>query len=210
MRGETNLDITRANILFISIHSPHARGDVCWYGMVYRVEQISIHSPHARGDKSASGVAGSPRKFQSTPLMRGETRMKQMITRIFPISIHSPHARGDYPQSILPRPRCISIHSPHARGDQGNEPFRRHYRNFNPLPSCEGRPQQSVHWEITGQFQSTPLMRGETCISTSKHRRKIFQSTPLMRGETRNNARRSTSRGFQSTPLMRGETQCGF
>ena len=35
--------------------------------------------------------------------------------------------------------------------------------DFNPLPSCEGRPEEfdQYHFELRG-FQSTPLMRGET------------------------------------------------
>ena len=55
----------------ISIHSPHARGDVSVPAELL-TSQISIHSPHARGDNS-NRLIGSP----------------------LCISIHSPHARGD-------------------------------------------------------------------------------------------------------------------
>ena len=34
------------------------------------------------------------------------------------------------------------------------------------------------------EFQSTPLMRGETCSSVPTSSVELFQSTPLMRGET--------------------------
>ena len=55
--------------------------------------------------------------FQSTPLMRGETLTTSM--------------------KFLQR--IISIHSPHARGDAGTIPSLLISKNFNPLPSCEGR-----------------------------------------------------------------------
>ena len=56
----------------------------------------------------------------------------------------------------------ISIHSPHARGD--------------PLIGAETLK--------IGQFQSTPLMRGETSATITASQDMLFQSTPLMRGET--------------------------
>ena len=72
MRGETVLDLHRAGWSRISIHSPHARGDLtarltCWQA------GISIHSPHARGDIMEAAELEFLFPFQSTPLMRGET-----------------------------------------------------------------------------------------------------------------------------------------
>ena len=55
----------------ISIHSPHARGDLFIYDLL-AYHDISIHSPHARGDVIFLPTGHSNR-----------------------ISIHSPHARGD-------------------------------------------------------------------------------------------------------------------
>ena len=95
--------------------------------------------------------------------MRGETRMLPCdLHNTHRISIHSPHARGDR-HRICSRCRYrISIHSPHARGD-GHQLYgvQRPY-HFNPLPSCEGRPERTPERDETGRFQSTPLMRGET------------------------------------------------
>ena len=56
------------------------------------------------------------------------------------------------------------------------------------------------------QFQSTPLMRGETPSWRSSTALIPFQSTPLMRGETRACKATLCDTSFQSTPLMRGET----
>ena len=78
--------------------------------------------------------------FQSTPLMRGETDTRFKGFRDADISIHSPHARGDKLQALEPRAEKISIHSPHARGDK-----------------CP----RLCAFQLC-QFQSTPLMRGET------------------------------------------------
>ena len=56
--------------------------------------------------------------FQSTPLMRGETELERRAEVERQISIHSPHARGDF----VPPLKITNID------------------DFNPLPSCEGRP----------------------------------------------------------------------
>ena len=49
MRGETMEQKRHMRSSWISIHSPHARGD-CWCHNDYISDTISIHSPHARGD----------------------------------------------------------------------------------------------------------------------------------------------------------------
>ena len=49
MRGETRPYNRPSDASDISIHSPHARGDVFW-GLQSRNSTISIRSPHARGD----------------------------------------------------------------------------------------------------------------------------------------------------------------
>ena len=50
MRGETLLGGRVGENEKISIHSPHARGDVHHRGHLQAALAISIHSPHARGD----------------------------------------------------------------------------------------------------------------------------------------------------------------
>ena len=55
---------------------------------------------------------------------------------------------------------------------------------FNPRPSCEGRliPKTIANQII--KFQSTPLMRGATRVTSPPAGTDGFQSTPLMRGAT--------------------------
>ena len=102
--------------------------------------------------------------------------------------------------------------------------------HFNPLPSREGRPPLPERRKKMSEFQSTPLMRGETFtvensylgLSISIHSphargdrrageacrmRTSFQSTPLTRGETKSQSFTIRAPRFQSTPLTRGETR---
>ncbi len=55
----------------VSIHAPHARGDVLGLRAAPAV-QVSIHAPHARGDTRSTAHTAQTR-----------------------VSIHAPHARGD-------------------------------------------------------------------------------------------------------------------
>ena len=146
--------------------------------------------------------------FQSTPLMRGETIILLML--------------GYFPTNFNPLPSC--------EGRLTEKGIAYIQRNFNPLPSCEGRLNCDKYRKHCLEFQSTPLMRGETVCPFKRLTNKVeFQSTPLMRGETnlspdlprhladfnplpscegRLQERDKILRfiAFQSTPLMRGET----
>ncbi len=97
-------------------------------------------TPLMRGETVNSAYGYRIFQFQSTPLMRGETIADPILSMQTNISIHSPHARGDLQAEIKQRTHSISIHSPHARGDVSPTLCRLTTANFNPLPSCEGRP----------------------------------------------------------------------
>ena len=56
----------------------------------------------------------------------------------------------------------ISVCSPRTRGDTTKATTQKELAYFNPLPSCEGRRKWCRHEWPPEQFQSTPLMRGET------------------------------------------------
>ena len=71
------------------------------------------------------------------------------------------------------------------------------HKDFNPLPSCEGRP----------SGQSTPLIRGEPSLRQKSPRtRRNFNPLPSHEGRRAISSTGSASQTFQSTPLMRGET----
>ena len=124
----------------ISIHSPHARGDIMTRWMQQKGKFQS--TPLMRGETVDGFSDTISALFQSTPLMRGETRGtgKCLVTRRY----------------FNPLPSCEGRHSVQLRHHS-------QHSDFNPLPSCEGR--LCLVWWILDEmqrFQSTPLMRGET------------------------------------------------
>ena len=170
----------------ISIHSPHARGDIfplpycttlTYFNPLPSCEgrRLGLRQfyqsnnfnplPSCEGRLLLLHPVTAPARFQSTPLMRGETMTSANTAAACYISIHSPHARGDM------RHACKSIDlpafqsTPLMRGETitllmlGYFPV-----NFNPLPSCEGRLRRDIHFMRMCRFQSTPLMRGETLL----------------------------------------------
>ena len=122
------------------ISTPLIRGETVHRRMVFARSHISIRSPHTRGDESCSPAMSMALLFQSTPLIRGETQMCAFFG-----------AR----QYFNPLPSCEG--RPHKIAVRRTTP------DFNPLPSYEGRRRKRSHerW-LDQQFQSTPLMRGET------------------------------------------------
>ena len=145
---------------------------------------ISIHSPHARGDAIHNPSCHVHDAFQSTPLMRGETDSLTIPTSVDRISIHSPHARGDPMRSCIrpidrdfnPLPSCEGRPSPLSQ--------RKGVIDFNPLPSCEGRRGCCTCCGCIMAFQSTPLMRGETPRPDNRHAdRTISIHSPHARGD---------------------------
>ena len=136
-RGETTQCSDLQFRRYISIHSPHARGD--FQGYTTRADiNISIHSPHARGDLCCADDKRRVAISIHSPHARGDQH-RACIWRHQGISIHSPHARGDDITRLVNHCGYISIHSPHARGDFRGRCTWGKYRDFNPLPSCEGR-----------------------------------------------------------------------
>ena len=63
---------------------------------------ISIHAPHAEGDISEATYLDAEVIFQSTPPMRRATKDVAEYKAMLSISIHAPHAEGDSP-ALLPR-----------------------------------------------------------------------------------------------------------
>ena len=185
MRGETSFSRQNSYTTQISIHSPHARGDFLDRVIIGAASNFnplpSCEGRRLRGDNEKYRFGD----FNPLPSCEGRPRRAETLPRSSSISIHSPHARGDGVARGRALEAQISIHSPHARGDPGTT-------------GPQG-PQ--------GEFQSTPLMRGETDALSVFKFTLPFQSTPLMRGETHGIAHLDECSAFQSTPLMRGETR---
>ena len=94
IRGETSSCLPCRIRPWISIHSPHTRGDSARTSTAFFM-RISIHSPHTRGDLFSCACFLFHTIFQSTPLTRGETFSNSSLSSARSISIHSPHTRGD-------------------------------------------------------------------------------------------------------------------
>ena len=139
-RGETRGQCAGREQDCISIHSPHARGDVVLLGggrhlaldfnplpsyegrPDYAARELFTvrfqSTPLIRGETPRSSGISTAKRFQSTPLIRGETIMRDCKIIDYKISIHSPHTRGDRTSPARPTgDYTISIHSPHTRGD---------------------------------------------------------------------------------------------
>ena len=165
---------------------------------------ISIHSPLTRGDHLPHGEAGIPYNFNPLPSCEGRPVQRILDAFIIGISIHSPLTRGDASRSD--RRACrrpISIHSPHTRGDCPSpcRPSRRTY--FNPLPSREGRHLGIDIDKAVREFQSTPLMRGETHPTSFPLVGDVISiHSPHTRGDRASDRCTSFFYAFQSAPLM--------
>ena len=144
--------------LEVSIHAPHARGDILWRLITNRnsfnsrpscegrqrragrgrAPDVSIHAPHARGDTRAGGQA-SRLCFNSRPSCEGRPTVEDLL--------------GDIKFQFTPLMRGATVF--------GVIIFL--FGCFNSRPSCEGRL-GSIAFITLAWFQFTPLMRGATIL----------------------------------------------
>ena len=186
MRGETPSSSLPVHHVAISIHSPHARGDRMasadhtggYFNPLPSCEgrqkgheeghgRFSFQStPLMRGETQAHRPSDSVKLFQSTPLMRGETKAQRPSDSV-KLFQSTPLMRGETLHRVLNIfLHIISIHSPHARGDFPAVRVPAASRNFNPLPSCEGRPCKLADRISSGHFNPLPSCEGRP-ISTA-------------------------------------------
>ena len=167
---------------------------------------ISIHAPHARGDMGAGMDFCASVSFQSTPLMRGATVVRLLLRRgeVFqstPLMRGATRGSGRPPSLgwyFNPRPSC--------EGRRICPRIAPERVNFNPRPSCEGRPSCGCATGFAQISIHAPHARGDWPTPARGPARTRFQSTPLMRGATGARSIVCSSIPFQSTPLMRGAT----
>ncbi len=185
-RGVTMSLIFVNNNIYISIHTPHKRGDLP--PELLKLRKSGFQStPLTRGVTSAGAVIKSVGfQFQSTPLTRGVTALADQLG--VDISNFNPHpSQEGWPGgTALTVPLIgISIHTPHKRGDLKSDRFNNSSSNFNPHPSQEGWPLSTIPKTSRIIFQSTPLTRGVTILLFRMiFFLVLFQSTPLTRGVT--------------------------
>ncbi len=127
----------------VSIHAPLARGDDTHILFVSASSSFNPR-PSCEGRRSGRSAAFFLKRFQSTPLLRGATKRNMDTIMYMRVSIHAPLARGDT--------KARSCH--------------RSSMSFNPRPSCEGRQAMMSGFGGSIEFQSTPLLRGATLMTS--------------------------------------------
>ena len=167
----------------ISIHSPHARGDLTSNPLQLGFTHFNPLPSH-EGRLWAVNHLFTIFRFQSTPLTRGETMWVSSAFRLRQISIHSPHTRGDSAQRRRVRPPLYFNPLPSHEGRHVSGDRQPQHSHFNPLPSHEGRRSSALRCPKILSFQSTPLTRGETRGMDKKDTRdKISIHSPHTRGD---------------------------
>ena len=138
IRGETEFAKACIKPEYISIHSPHTRGDGYVNARARTLENFNP-LPSYEGRQSQHQLLIENSNFNPLPSYEGRlsaTQRKLPFSHFNPlpshegrpytlnpphranrISIHSPHTRGDADYPALTTDDLISIHSPHTRGD---------------------------------------------------------------------------------------------
>ena len=161
MRGETDEDGVYCYFDRISIHSPHARGDfqMCAFSMAH---QYFNPLPSCEGRHDTAFPCPAERNFNPLPSCEG--RLCASVS-------------GAMGTNFNPLPSC--------EGRRARDSPDKAAEDFNPLPSCEGRRSQIKHGKGKAIISiHSPHARGDLARRKSTGFVSEFQSTPLMRGET--------------------------
>ena len=101
MQGATRERHREARRGDISIHAPHAGGDITAILSENRFKRFQS-TPPMQGATSSRATWRCMGRFQSTPPMQGATQMLDAFSNLPPISIHAPHAGGDSTTALFP------------------------------------------------------------------------------------------------------------
>ena len=239
-------------LLYTFQSTPLIRGETEFAKACIKPEYISIHSPHTRGDGYVNARARTLENFNPLPSYEGRQSQHQLLIEnsnfnplpsyegrpgiVFPLFFSSyfnplPSYEGRRGSGLTyTLPSSISIHSPHTRGDGLRRCMRLPNCHFNPLPSYEGRlavsdtvitkidfnplpsyeGRQEVilrHPTISRISIHSPHTRGDKTIFRIFLLQIISIHSPHTRGDLRAQAAHKVELLFQSTPLIRGETQ---
>ena len=91
---------TCCGCIMISIHSPHARGDLGIH--LHRLQRSYFNPlPSCEGRLKSFALIATVRDFNPLPSCEGRRQIADEIELRIAISIHSPHARGDHSKRLL-------------------------------------------------------------------------------------------------------------
>ena len=146
--------------------------------------KISIHSPRARGD-TGKGLEGLPQAdFNPLPSCEGRRRQgrAEALRRGFQ---STPLVRGETCRSKSRRKRRLFQSTPLVRGETAAATAkRRACRDFNPLPSCEGRRSHGRCALCPTYFNPLPSCEGRPARTRQPSRRQTISiHSPRARGD---------------------------
>ena len=128
-----------AKSVFVFQSTPLMRGETAAAISLLHLHCISIHSPHARGDLHRGYGQKAQSHFNPLPSCEGRLGAFLLLDHGASISIHSPHARGDGCCGTSSVQVSVFQSTPLMRGETPRKDIRIAFVYFNPLPSCEGR-----------------------------------------------------------------------
>ena len=142
-----------------------------------------------RGETGIAHLTLSPFEFQSTPLMRGETCL--VVVRTWLDKFQStPLMRGETKQSGC----TCDLHA-----------------DFNPLPSCEGRPLNLDGGLLIINFNPLPSCEGRLRLLTARAPTSDFNPLPSCEGRPETTGISISGRMISiHSPHARGDAALGF
>ena len=100
--------------------------------------------------------------------------------------------------------KLISIHAPRVRGDLTPSNFSQETKDFNPRPSCEGRPSSGLPSLRTANFNPRPSCEGRLYSFALVVMRLISIHAPRVRGDTMDYASFLFCSDFNPRPSCEG------
>ena len=162
-----------------------------------------------RGTTSVKSIIWTVNQFQSTSLLRGTTWLACFLT-LKPWAFQSTSLLRGTTRSTSPRPvQAAQFQSTSLlRGTTAcNGIDSRQNGNFNPRPSCEGRPFWLIAVMLDGNFNPRPSCEGRRCIAFCVILGCLyFNPRPSCEGRPSVKYLSISAFVFQSTSLLRGTT----
>ena len=137
MRGETRF-CCRYVVAIVFQSTPLMRGETFPRGVYVLATNISIHSPHARGDIAPRRMRSNHRYFNPLPscegrrVINGDDNARGDFNPL-------PSCEGRLSSAAPPHAVQYFNPLPSCEGRQQSHALARPSFDFNPLPSCEGR-----------------------------------------------------------------------
>ena len=145
--------------------TPPMRGATPNPGEAPAINFISIHAPHAGGDVPGSAGTATTFDFNPRPPCGGRPAAERRYDGGDGISIHAPHAGGDLNGPVVQHENGLFQSTPPMRGATLDSAIHSGLYLFQSTPPMRGATTGSATRMATYGFQSTPPMRGATVLA---------------------------------------------